>query len=84
MKEVTIYTTTTCHYCNMAKEFFKANNVSYKEYNVGTDMARRQEMIDMTHQLGVPVIVVGDTAMVGFQEDRVAELLGIGQMPMAA
>ncbi len=84
MKEVTIYTTNTCHYCNMAKEFFKTNNVSYKEYNVGTDMARRQEMIDMTHQLGVPVIVVGDTAMVGFQEDRVAELLGIGQMPMAA
>ncbi len=75
MKNVTIYTTNTCHYCNLAKEYFKANNVPYTEYNVGTDAARRQEMIDMTHQLGVPVIVVGDTAMVGFQESKMAELL---------
>ncbi len=75
MKTVEIYTTDTCHYCNIAKAYFKEHNVAYTEYNVGRDAAKRQEMIDMTHQLGVPVIVVGDTAMVGFQEDRVAELL---------
>ena len=85
MKNVTIYTTNTCHFCNMAKEYFKANDIAYTEYNVGTDAAKRQEMIDMTHQLGVPVIVVGDTAMVGFQESKVAELLGMNEaMPMAA
>jgi len=75
MKEVKIYSTSTCHYCEMAKEYFKANNVPYIEYNVGTDAEKRQEMINMTHQLGVPVIVVGDTAIVGFQESKVAELL---------
>ncbi len=84
MKNVEIYTTDTCHYCNMAKAYFKEHNVAYTEYNVGHDAVKRQEMIDMTHQLGVPVIVVGDTAMVGFQEDKVAELLGFDQMPMAA
>ncbi len=85
MKEVTIYSTSTCHYCNLAKEYFKAHNVPYVEYNVGTDMEKRQEMIDMTHQLGVPVIVIGDTAMVGFQENKVAELLASeNAMPMAA
>jgi glutaredoxin 3 len=84
MKTVSIYTTDTCHYCNMAKAYFKEHGVEYVEYNVGRDAARRQEMIDMTHQLGVPVIVVGDTAMVGFQESKVAELLGMNQMPMAA
>lgn len=68
----------------MAKEYFKANNIAYTEYNVGTDAEKRQEMIDMTHQLGVPVIVVGDTAMVGFQESKVAELLGVHNMPIAA
>ncbi|MEO5646150.1 MAG: glutaredoxin family protein [Candidatus Paceibacterota bacterium] len=75
MKPVTIYTTDTCHYCNMAKAYFKENNVAYTEYNVGTDAEKRAEMINLTHQLGVPVIVVGDTAMVGFQESKVAELL---------
>jgi glutaredoxin-like YruB-family protein len=75
MKNVEIYTTDTCHFCNMAKAYFKEHNVAYTEYNVGHDAEKRQEMINMTHQLGVPVIVVGDTAMVGFQEDKVAELL---------
>lgn len=75
MKNVTIYTTDTCHYCNLAKAYFKENNVAYTEYNVGSNLEKRQEMINMTHQLGVPVIVVGDTAMVGFQEEKVAELL---------
>jgi glutaredoxin-like YruB-family protein len=84
MKPVTIYTTNTCHFCTMAKEYFKAHNIAYTEYNVGTDAEKRQEMINMTHQLGVPVIVVGDTAMVGFQESKVAELLGMNHMPMAA
>ncbi|MDB5255110.1 MAG: glutaredoxin [Candidatus Nomurabacteria bacterium] len=75
MKNVEIYTTDTCHYCNLAKAYFKEHNVAYTEYNVGHDAAKRQEMIDMTHQFGVPVIVVGDTALVGFQEDKIAELL---------
>jgi glutaredoxin 3 len=75
MKNVTIYTTSTCHYCHVAKDYFKEHGIDYTEYNVGTDAEKRQEMIDITHQLGVPVIVVGDTAMVGFQESKVAELL---------
>ncbi len=75
MKNVTIYSTSTCHYCNLAKAYFKQHNINYTEYNVGTDAEKRQEMIDMTHQLGVPVIVIGGTAMVGFQESKVAELL---------
>jgi glutaredoxin 3 len=84
MKDVKIYTTNTCHFCNMAKAYFKEHDVQYTEYNVGTDAEKRQEMINMTHQLGVPVIVIGDTAMVGFQESKVAELLAQDAMPMAA
>lgn len=84
MKNVTIYTTDTCHYCNLAKAYFKEHDIAYTEYNVGHDAAKRQEMIDMTGQLGVPVILIDNTAMVGFQEEKVAELLGASQMPMAA
>lgn len=77
MKPVTIYSTPTCTYCNMAKTFFKANGVNYTEYNVATDMDRRKEMIDKTDQMGVPVIQIGEEVVVGFDETLIKELLGV-------
>ena len=76
-KTVTIYTTPTCHFCQMSKEYFKANNVSYTEYNVASDMEKRQEMIDKSGQMGVPVVFIGDEMIVGFDKKRFDELLGI-------
>lgn len=76
-KSVTIYSTPTCHFCQMAKEFFKENDIQYTEYNVLTDLAKRQEMIDKSGQLGVPVIVIGDEIVVGFDQVVVSTLLGI-------
>ncbi len=55
-KKVTIYSTPTCVYCKMAKEFFKKNNVEYTELDVASDMKAREDMMNKTHQLGVPVI----------------------------
>ncbi|HRH25127.1 MAG TPA: glutaredoxin family protein [Candidatus Paceibacterota bacterium] len=75
MKDVTIYSTSVCHYCQLAKEFFKKNNISYKEYNVGLDVEKRKEMVELTGQLGVPVIRVDDTVLVGFQEKMLSDLL---------
>lgn len=77
MKEITIYSTPVCHFCNLAKEFFKANNIAYTEYNVATDMEKRKEMIELTGQLGVPVIRVGDELMVGFSEPHMRAVLGM-------
>ena len=77
MKNVTIYSTSTCHFCQMAKEFFKSHNIAYTEYNVGNDAEKRNEMVELTGQLGVPVIRIGDEVLVGFQEGKVAEMLGI-------
>lgn len=77
MKEVTIYTTPTCGYCKMAKDFFVANNVQYAEHNVGTDLEKRKEMIEKSGQMGVPVIFVGDDMVVGFDKARLSELLGL-------
>lgn len=76
MKEITIYSTNTCHYCNLAKEFFKANNLAYTEYNVGEDVAKRTEMVELTGQLGVPVIRIGDQVSVGFSEEVIKKMLG--------
>jgi glutaredoxin-like YruB-family protein len=78
MKTVKIYTTPTCHFCNMAKEYFKANNVPFEAVDVASDLEARKSMVEMTGQLGVPVIVVGDTdVIVGFDQPKVASLLGL-------
>ena len=74
---VSIYTTPTCVYCGMAKDFFSKNNIKYEEFNVASDLAKRREMIEKSSQMGVPVITVGDEVIVGFDEDRIVDLLGV-------
>jgi glutaredoxin len=61
----------------MAKDFFQKNSVQFSEYNVGTDLEKRQEMIEMSGQMGVPVITVGDKLIIGFNKAKLTELLGI-------
>ena len=77
MATVTIYTTPTCVYCKMAKEYFKTNNVAYTEKDVATDAAARQEMMDRSGQMGVPVIDINGELIVGFNKEKLAELLEI-------
>jgi glutaredoxin-like YruB-family protein len=77
MKNITIYSTATCHFCKLAKEFMTANNISFTEYNVGTDLERRKEMVEKSGQMGVPVIDVGGKILVGFEEGEFKEALGI-------
>lgn len=79
MKKVDIYSTPTCVYCNMAKEFFNQNNIAYTDYNVATDLEKRQEMIEKSGQMGVPVIMIDNEIVVGFGQDRLVELLGISK-----
>lgn len=76
-KSVTIYSTPTCHFCQAAKTFFGENNVEYTDLNVAEDQEKRAEMIEMTGQMGVPVIKIGDDVIVGFDEGKVKELLGM-------
>ncbi len=76
-KSVVIYSTPTCHFCHAAKEFFDRHHVAYTDYNVAEDAEKRDEMVQKTGQMGVPVIVVGDEIVVGFDEARLKELLGI-------
>ena len=77
MANVTIYTTPTCVYCKMTKEFFKENNVEYTEKDVTTDDAARETMITKSGQMGVPVVDIDGELTVGFDKDRLTELLGI-------
>ncbi len=75
MTNVTIYSTPTCVYCNMAKNFFKSNNVAFTEHNVASDLDKRKEMIDKTGQMGVPVIDTGSEIIIGFDENKLRTVL---------
>lgn len=74
-KLITIYSTPSCHFCQLAKEYFKEHNLAYTEYNVAENQEKRKEMVELTGQLGVPVIQIGDQIAVGFQQAVIEKML---------
>ncbi len=77
MENVQIYSTPSCHFCHMAKEFFKEKNIAYTDYDVAADAEKRKELLDKSGQLGVPVIFIGSEMVIGFNKPKIAELLGV-------
>lgn len=81
MKNIKIYTTQTCTYCKMAKEFFKENNVNYTEVDLGADAVIREEMrakMEAAGQgLSVPIIEIEGKLILGFDKVTVSKELGI-------
>jgi glutaredoxin 3 len=77
MQTVTIYSTPSCHFCHMAKDYFKENNIAYTEYDVASDLEKRKEMVEKSGQMGVPVIIIGEELTVGFDKTKIAKLLGL-------
>lgn len=75
MKNVVIYSTPSCHYCNLAKQYFQDHNIQYTEYDVANDIDKQREMIEKSGQMGVPVIMIDDNVVVGFNQPKLAELL---------
>jgi glutaredoxin-like YruB-family protein len=77
MAKVTIYTTPSCVYCKMAKEFFAKNNVVYEEKNVAINAVARDEMIAKSGQMGVPVIEIDGAIIIGFDQPKLNSALGL-------
>lgn len=77
MKNVTIYTTPTCHFCKAAKEFFAEHNVQFINKDVTTNKEFADEMINKSGQMGVPVIFVDNDMVIGFDEPKLKQLLEI-------
>jgi len=78
MTKVRIYSTPTCPFCKRAKEFFKKHNVEYEDINVAENEKARDEMVEKSGQMSVPVIEVGDKIIVGFDEQELRKTLKIG------
>ena len=77
MKKVTVYSTPTCSFCVKVKKFLADNNVEYENIDVSTDQEKAQEMIEKTGQMAVPVIMVDEETIIGFDKTKLSELLGI-------
>lgn len=77
MKDVTIYSTPNCIHCQHAKKFFSEHDVEFTDYDVSSNAEKRQEMVDKSQQTGVPVIIVEDEIVVGFNEAKLKSLLNI-------
>ena len=77
MSKITVYSTPTCHFCHMAKDFFQEKGIQYEDFDVSQNLEKRKEMMDKSGQMGVPVIMIDDKIIVGFNRPKIAELLGI-------
>ena len=77
MVKVKVYSTMTCPHCYTAKDFLKKNKVKFEEIDVTVDQKKAKEMIEVSGQMGVPVIVIGTEVIVGFDEVRIRKALGL-------
>ena len=75
MANVIIYSTPTCGFCHLAKAYFKEHQVDFTEKDVAVDLPARQEMVQKSQQLGVPVIEIDGQIIVGFDQPRIAQTL---------
>jgi glutaredoxin-like YruB-family protein len=76
-KRVTVYTTPTCTWCNTIKTYFREKNIHFTEVNVAADQKRAEEMVKKSGQQGVPQTDINGQVIVGFDKNRINELLEI-------
>jgi len=72
---VKIYTTKTCVWCKKTKKYLNENNLEYEAVDVGDDRKAANEMIEKSGQMGVPVIDINGTIIVGFDKDAIDKAL---------
>jgi glutaredoxin 3 len=72
---VVVYSTPSCGYCNLAKDYFKKNNIAFTEYNVAVNSQKAEEMVKKSGQMGVPVIDVNGRVIIGFNQPAIENAL---------
>jgi glutaredoxin-like YruB-family protein len=77
MPQVKIYSTPTCPYCVRVKEYLKQKNVDFQNIDVSSDRSFLDEMVKLTGQMGVPVIIIDENVVVGFDRAKIDSLLNI-------
>lgn len=77
MANVIIYSTPTCPFCKMTKDYLKSRKVDFKDIDVSVDQKAAKEMVDKSGQMSVPVIEIGDKIIVGFDKKEIDKALGL-------
>ena len=72
---INVYSTPSCSYCTLAKDYFRKNSIAFTEYNVATDMDKANEMVKKSGQMGVPVLDINGRILVGFNPAEIERAL---------
>jgi len=75
MSKVIVYSTPSCPYCNLVKDYLNEKGVEFEEKDVSIDRVAAREMIEKSGQMGVPQIIINDNVIVGFNRDAIDEEL---------
>lgn len=74
---VKVYTTTTCSWCKKLKDYLKSNNIEFEEINVSDDINAREEMLNKSKQMGVPVTDIDGKIIIGFDKPAIDKELNL-------
>lgn len=77
MLMIKVFSTPFCIYCVSLKQFLKEHNIEFEEVDVSKDKTAQEEMIKKSGQMGVPVIEIDGEIIVGFNKNKISELLKI-------
>ncbi len=72
---VSLYSTPSCVYCRLAKDYFRQNNIAFNEFNVAADHRKAEEMVRKSGQMGVPVIEINGRVIIGFNKPEIDRAL---------
>jgi len=75
--KVVLFTTPTCSYCRLAKAYFQQHKIRFTEIDVSRDQRAAADMVRRTGQSGVPVILINNRPVVGFDKARINRMLGL-------
>lgn len=75
-KKVKVYSTPTCPYCKRAKAYLEEKGVTYEDIDVANNPQAADEMVKVSSQMSVPVIVIDNDVVIGFDKAKLDELLG--------
>jgi glutaredoxin 3 len=75
--KVVVFSTPTCSFCNAAKRYFREKNIRFTDVDVSRDMSAARDMQRRTGQMGVPVILINNKPIVGFDKSRIMKMLNL-------
>ena len=76
-KKIRIYSTPTCTYCIILKRYLAEKNIQYEELDVSQNKEAQKEMIEKTNQLGVPVVDIDGEIIIGFDKEKIDNILNL-------